>query len=290
MPDGLEALIYFVGSGLAFFVGVGMVVLGVSISPFTQRRLIGPARNLVVLLGGLFVAISAVPLNWWLYTALATLTSAWLAVEWFATGRRVVAARIAVAMIWVAALAIEMPYHFTPTLPALGKPKLFLIGDSVSAGMSEHEQGRWPSLFVNDHDLEVVDLSKMGATVGTARKQADAIGNAPGLVLLEIGGNDTLGSTTPDQFEERLEILLEAVCRDDRTIVMLELPLPPFANRFGQIQRQLARKHHVFLIPRRVLTGVLTTPGATVDGIHLSPAGHRLMADTMWRVLQPAYE
>ena len=44
------------------------------------------------------------------------------------------------------------------------------------------------------------------------------------------------------------------------------------------------------LVPKKVLLGVLTTEGATVDSIHLSPKGHALMAETIWRVVRPAYK
>jgi len=31
------------------------------------------------------------------------------------------------------------------------------------------------------------------------------------------------------------------------------------------------------------------TPGATVDGVHLSAAGHELMAERVWELLESAY-
>ena len=166
---------------------------------------------------------------------------------------------------------------------------MFLIGDSVSAGMSDSEKGTWPKLLAQTQNIDVRDFSKMGATVASARKQVQRIGDETGLVLIQIGGNDLLGSTTAAQFEERLDLLLDDVCRPDRTVVMLELPLPPFANRFGQIQRRLARKYNLILIPKRVFISVLTTAGTTLDGIHLTPQGHALMAETIWNVIGPAY-
>jgi acyl-CoA thioesterase-1 len=291
--DVLDHVIYFVGGGLAFFVGAALILAGVGVSPWVESRWLKLARNLAALVGGILIVISAVPLDWWLYALLATTSVAWLIIEWL-TGklspRWPRAARIAAVAVWLLALGLELPYHFTPTLPAMGDPRLFLIGDSVSAGMSDADTGTWPKLLAKAQGIDLRDLSKMGATVGSAQKQADLIGDEPGLVLLEIGGNDLLGSTTTDQFEERLEHLLAAVCRADRTVVMLELPLPPFANRFGQIQRRLAREHGVFLVPRRVFISVLTTSGATVDGIHLTPEGHALMAETMWSVVRSAWK
>jgi len=63
---------------------------------------------------------------------------------------------------------------------------------------------------------------------------------------------------------------------------MLELPLPPLFNRFGEIQRRLARRYDVLLVPKRYFAGVLIGEQATLDGLHLSPAGHQKMADMIW--------
>ena len=69
---------------------------------------------------------------------------------------------------------------------------------------------------------------------------------------------------------------------------MLELPLPPFANRFGMIQRH-AVEYQVILVPKRFFIEILTTTDATVDGVHLSRTGHFLMADAVWELIRSAY-
>jgi acyl-CoA thioesterase-1 len=292
MGDWLDPVIYFIGSGAAFFVGAAAILLGLGISSVSSGRSLLLARNLAVLIGVVLVAISAAPLPWWLYAILALVTCVWLPLEWLkarARPKALLAARVATLVVWLIALAMELPYHFTPTLPALGNPPLFVIGDSVSAGMRDGEGGTWPKQLAQQHRIDVRDFSKMGATVGSAQKQAARIGVETGLVLLEIGGNDLLGATTPEQFEERLEELLTDVCRRNRTVIMLELPLPPFCNRIGMIQRRLAAKYEVALIPKRIFISVLTTTGATVDGIHLTREGHAQMAEVMWEAIRPAY-
>jgi len=293
MGDGLDYVIYFVGSGLAFFVGVTCILVGVAISPWTNARAISFARNMAVLLGGLLVAISAAPLDGWLYGVVAACTCVWLPIEWcnkWLPRTPVLALRVGVSSAWMIAVCMEAPYHLMPTLPALNRPTLFLIGDSVSAGMSDADKTTWPRLFAQQHPVDIRDFSRMGATVKSARRQAEKLGNESGLVLLEIGGNDLLGSTTADQFEEQLDLLLADVCRAERTVVMLGLPLPPMGNRFGLIQRRLARKYDVILVPQRVFAGLVTAPGATIDGIHLTPKGHQMMADTMWGMFGVAYK
>ncbi len=70
---------------------------------------------------------------------------------------------------------------------------------------------------------------------------------------------------------------------------MFELPLPPFRHEFGRVQRALARKYHVALIPKRVLLSVLAGSDSTVDTIHLTQAGQRRMATRVWRLLSGAF-
>jgi len=65
--------------------------------------------------------------------------------------------------------------------------------------------------------------------------------------------------------------------------------MPPFRNEVGRIQRRLAGEYGVTLIPKRIFLHVLMTPGATVDGVHLSAAGHRLMKEQVWELLESAY-
>lgn len=59
---------------------------------------------------------------------------------------------------------------------------------------------------------------------------------------------------------------------------MFELPLPPLGFAYGRIQRRLARRYGVRLIPKRHLSGLLFNEVTTLDGLHLSEEGHRRMA------------
>lgn len=293
MDDWLNHVIYLIGSGIAFFIGTSLILCGIATSCRATSRWLALTRNLFILIGGVVVTVSALPLQWWIYGMLGVLTFAWLLLEhlrptWFNV--RIAVARAGVAAVWLLVVGFEIPHQLVPSLEPIGRPTFFVVGDSVSAGMTDGEKDTWPKQLAANHNIDVRDFSKMGATVGSARKQAERIGDAAGLVLLEIGGNDLLGSTNPNDFEAGLDQLLIEVCRHDRTVVMLELPLPPFSNRFGLIQRGLAAKHGVALVPRRIFIGVLTTPGATLDGVHLSKSGHARMAETMWEVVRPAYE
>lgn len=288
MDSWLVYPLWFAGSGVAFWAGGLVVLLGLFSDLFTRGRIEILFRNCALALGGFLVIISAIPLAWWLYGLLLGATLVW----WFLKYQGLSSAkkfRWLALTCWLLAFSWELPWWLMPVLPKLGKPELLLIGDSISAGISEDEKWTWPKLLSQKHQVQIRDCARMGATVRTAQSQAEKLGEAPGLVLLEIGGNDLLGDTPVAEFEQQLDKLLARVCRKDRTVLMLELPLPPLSNSFGLVQRKLARSHGIYLVPRRLLASVLLSPGATIDGIHLTQDGHKNMANSIWSVVAVAY-
>jgi acyl-CoA thioesterase-1 len=284
-------VLYLFGSGQAIFLAAAMALAAVALLP----RVRGWRASALAMLArlGLFVAIvSAVPLSYWLYGVAIGVTGMWL---WFerrqppAKTEDPVRWRCATATLWLGIVLLELPYQFLPRLPPLDNPPLFVIGDSVSAGMGGNDEHTWTS-HLPDH-VEVHNLARPGATTAMALKsQASQLPKAGGIVLLEIGGNDLLGDTSSAQFERDLDRLLAAVVAKDRTVLMFELPLPPLSNEYGRIQRRLAARYGVHLIPRRVLISVLAGGGATLDSIHLTDAGHEQMAAAVWSILDPAYD
>lgn len=281
-----------VASGQAFFTGLVLLAASVGIASLESPKW-NRAATVLFFLGALFVFVSATPLPWTAYAIGIASLATWLFVE---ARRGKYSRNVTRAMRTIAAgiLALlgmlELPYHIIPqpTLPP--SPALAVIGDSISAGIGENEAVTWPTLLAQEHHIVVHDHSAMGATVSSARKQAAKLLPDDRVVVLEIGGNDLLGETTAAGFERGLEALLNEVGEPGRTVVMLELPLPPTFNRFGLIQRRLASKYDVVLVPKRVLMGVLARGDATLDSIHLSQSGHKQLADALWSIIRPSFQ
>ncbi|WP_422931864.1 SGNH/GDSL hydrolase family protein [Singulisphaera sp. PoT] len=286
-----RCLVYHVASGQAFFSGAGVMLVAIGLLTRGRGR---PGRRIGLLaacIGVILVAVSATPMSPWIDLGLGVATLLWFIGE-VAGGLTPPIAkvlRIGAALAWVAAMLVEAPYHFRPDVPELGRPVLGIVGDSVTAGMGDPTTATWPRILADRHGVEVRDHAVAGADVASALSQVAAISDEENLVLLEIGGNDILGRTSPKRFEAGLEKLLAAVSRPGRVVVMLELPLPPFDNAYGRIQRRLARRFKTRLVPKRLLLGVLTGRGTTLDSIHLSREGHGRMADAIWDVIRPAY-
>ena len=156
--------------------------------------------------------------------------------------------------------------------------------------MGENDLEAWPRLLSRTRGFKTHDCSLPGATVKSALMQANELPTQGGLVMLEIGGNDLLGPTTVAEFSQGLEQLLQNVSVTNRPVLMFELPLPPFHNEYGRVQRRLAAKYQVHLIPKRVFVSVLAADGATLDTIHLSKPGRERMAEAVWTIISPTYQ
>jgi lysophospholipase L1-like esterase len=179
---------------------------------------------------------------------------------------------------------MEIRYAIAPTIPFPKSDTLFVLGDSISIG-ADPPGKNWPQLLGDSAKLKARSFSAGGAKVEDALVGARRINQEDALVIIEIGGNDLLSGTSIPKFREGLEKLMALACGQRRIVAMVELPLPPFYNRYGMVQRALAKEHGVTLIPKRFMADVMSTPGATVDGLHFSNTGHTLFARELFGML-----
>lgn len=289
----LNHFLYHLTSGHAWF-SSGLLILLIIIldltGTFDTRRRLGRIAWLLLWLAVVLAALTATPVPLWLALPLVGCCLAYLMLGFsHRVWKRRVSLGAGAAIMVVLALGMELPYHWTTTPRRAQIHRLYVVADSLAAGLGR-EQTTWPKLLAARTGIEVRDLSFAGANTHYALrnvKEVLASEKDPGAcVLISIGGNDMLGRTTSTDFENELDQLLE-VARGDpaqpRTVLMQELPLIPGAWSFGAIQRRLAARHGVLLIPKRLLAGVVLTEEYVVDGLHLSAAGHERMAELLVR-------
>jgi acyl-CoA thioesterase-1 len=287
----MSTIAFHFASGGAFFTGVGCLLIGMlAIVRGTRRWSLLGGRVLFVL--GLFaVGMSATPLPVWVYTL-------WLAslVVWAGSRYR----PLALTGHWTAlpmsfcigctlgATVWELSYRWPPSVLPGHWDKLIVIGDSISAADFSEGSEPWPQLLARDHGVQVENLAFSGAKAMSAANHIASKDLSDSLVLLEIGGNDLLGETSMNDFERDLDQLLALVSRSDNAVTMLELPLPPLYNGYGAVQRRIAAKYHIRLIPKRYFASVFADPGNRFDGIHLSATGQRKMSEMIWSIISPS--
>src|SRR5690348_146424 len=112
----MDWVVYLFGSGAAFFAGVGLVLLAVVLFA-TRRAGLKVVATLTSFVGLIFIAASSTPLPYWLYGLGSVITATWLLAERTQIIRlqtRPEGLRWGVAVIWLAAVAVEAPYHLAP--------------------------------------------------------------------------------------------------------------------------------------------------------------------------------
>jgi hypothetical protein len=70
----MSSVIYVFGSGLAFFIGICVVLAGVVSFVLSQKRWARALAFWSVVVGGLLIALSATPLPYWFYATAGSLT------------------------------------------------------------------------------------------------------------------------------------------------------------------------------------------------------------------------
>lgn len=281
-------LVYHIVSGHAFFSGIALLVFA-ALASTASRPILSRGSVLAFVIGVIAVMISSTAIPYWYYALATVVTLAWIASRYKKSWR--CWAPYATAVAWLIAAFLEIPYHIIHSLKPTGNRRIAIIGDSVTAGVGGDERSEtWPSILAREHRLEVQDISHVGENAASALKRAKSHQITARVVVVEIGGNDILGSTSSAQFASDLDALLASLVAADRQIVMLELPLPPFYHEFGRVQRAVAAKHNVILIPKRVFLSVIAGSDSTLDTIHLSQSGHQFMADCVWRLVKSAFD
>ena len=296
MSSFSQFVTYLFASGDAFFVGASLIVIGRAATWRLRHNRRAKWLRWLTVLGLLLLILSMVPLPWWLY-GLAAIPPLIGLNEPFRIDRGTRRSRLLrqsqplVELVLLTAVAFELSErHRLYAQPLEQLPaEMHVIGDSLSAGIANEQDRLWPNLIASEWNIPVRNHAQAGATTATAIRQADEITGEGCVVLIEIGGNDFFEGRPAPQIEADWDRLLTRLSGPRRMLVMFELPLPPTPGAYdlARVQRQLGHRHAVRLIARRDFARVLLTPGATSDGLHLTPIGHRAMASLVLSTLSP---
>ena len=184
--------------------------------------------------------------------------------------------------------------------PAPGRRIVFL-GTSLTAGYGLADPSlAYPALIQRridsaGLDYQVVNAGVSGATSADTRRSIDWIMAEPVSVLVvETGANDGLRGLDVDSMRANIRAILDRARRQSPppTLVLAGMEAPPnygapYTRRFREVFPELAREYGAAFIPFLLqgVAGVDTLNQA--DGIHPTPAGQRLVAANVWRVLAP---
>ena len=192
------------------------------------------------------------------------------------------------------------PVAMAATPPAAAKKRLLFFGNSLTAGLGVEPEQAFAGLIGQKIDslglpYETINAGLSGETTAGGRSRVGWILRQPvDIFVLELGANDGLRGLPLSATRQNLQGIVDTVRRRSpgAQIVLAGMQIPPnmgqaYSADFKAVFQEIAAKNHLVLIPF-LLEGVGGHPDLNqADGIHPTPAGHRVVARTVWATLQP---
>ena len=183
--------------------------------------------------------------------------------------------------------------------PAPGtRPRVVVLGDSLTAGLGLPVDEAYPALLQQKitaagYPFEVVNAGVSGDTTAGGLRRLDWVLDGDVRVLIvALGGNDALRGLSPREMANNLRAIIERAKRRGIRVLLAGMEAPrnfgrEYTTAFQNAFREVARDERVAFIPF-LLEGVAGRADLNqADGIHPNSHGAAIVADTVWRALQP---
>ncbi len=182
---------------------------------------------------------------------------------------------------------------------ALGGTILFL-GDSLTAGLGVEPNQAFPALIeerIREKNLpyEVINAGVSGDTTAGGLARLDwVLQKKVDILVLALGANDGLRGLPVAQMKANLQAIIDKVKAKNPAvkIVIAGMRMPPnlggpYAGAFRDAFPAVALANNAVLVPF-LLEGVGGHAELNqADQIHPTAAGHKIVAENVWRVLEP---
>ena len=179
--------------------------------------------------------------------------------------------------------------------------RLLVLGDSLSAEYGLPRGRGWVALLAQklqdeQRPWQVVNASISGETTAGGRSRLGALLQAhrPGVVVIELGGNDALRGLALSMSTQNLQDMISASLQAGAKVLLVGMQVPPnygpdYAQQFDQMFQRLAQKNKIARVPF-LLQGL--TDGAEVgrwfqaDRIHPNEQAQPRLLDNVWPELK----
>jgi acyl-CoA thioesterase I len=178
---------------------------------------------------------------------------------------------------------------------------IFVFGDSLSEGPAISPRQAWPMLLVEKlrpigPHFRVINASASGSTTeGGLHRLPQHLQRSVDIFILELGINDAFHGIPLEQTRANLQSIIDQVKarNPSASIVIVGIQFPiaapdsEYAAAFEKTFAELAEKNHAALVPN-LLEGVVGDPKLNLpDRIHPNAAGHKILVENVWHVLEP---
>jgi acyl-CoA thioesterase-1 len=177
---------------------------------------------------------------------------------------------------------------------------ILVLGNSLSEGFQLKSSEAYPLLLADKLraaglNFQVTNASASGGTTeGGLQRLPSHLKRKIDIFILELGINDAFRGVPVDQIQSNLQEIIDNVKTRNPSVrvVIAGMQLPnygadSYVSAFGEMFNELATKNGAALVPY-LLDGVAGNPSLNLpDGIHPNAAGQKILAENVWRVLEP---
>jgi acyl-CoA thioesterase-1 len=200
----------------------------------------------------------------------------------------------------IAAFLAFSAIMFAQTTCAAGTKTILVFGDSLSDGFMLKRREAYPALLAKKLraarlNFQVINASASGGTTDGGLERLPAhLKHTIDILILELGINDAFRALPVDQIQDNLQRIIDRVkARNPNVrVVIAGMQLPgytadDYVSAFGKMFGDLAAKNGAAVVPY-LLQGVTGNPSLNLaDGIHPNAEGQKILAENVWRVLEP---
>jgi len=200
----------------------------------------------------------------------------------------------------IATFLLIVSIVFAQSATATETKTILVFGDSLSDGITLKRSEAYPALLAKKLrnaglNFLVTNASASGGTTyGGLERLPPHLKHKIDILILELGINDAFRGVPIDQIRNNLQEIIDKVKarNPNARIVIAGIQLPGYAaddyvSAFGQMFADLAAKNRAALVPY-LLETVAGNPSLNLaDGIHPNEAGQKILAENVWRVLEP---
>src|SRR5689334_16661454 len=183
---------------------------------------------------------------------------------------------------------------------ASGTHTVVFVGTSLTAGLGLNPDSAYPQLIQekieNAHlPFDVVNAGVSGeTTAGLLRRLDWLLKGSFDVVVVETGANDGLRGTPVATVKENLRTILSRIrsARPKARVLLVQMEAPPnmgpeYTRAFHALYAEVAKETGATLIPF-LLQGVAGDRDLNqADGIHPNQRGEHIVADNVWRSIEP---
>jgi acyl-CoA thioesterase I len=198
------------------------------------------------------------------------------------------------------ALLVAWSVFSVQTVGAGPTKTILVLGDSLSQGFGLAPNEAYPMLLAKKLravglNFRVTNASAAGGTTeGGLERLPSHLNRRIDIFILELGINDAFRGMPEDQIQNNLQQIIDKVKARNPSVrvVIAGMQLPNYAtddyvSAFGRMFVDLAVKNGAALVPY-LLQSVAGDPSMNLsDGIHPNAAGQKVLAETVWHVLEP---